>query len=314
MAHMIGHNIGMSHDDGRTCFFLNLSSHNFHSAPQNFRNWLLILRVFFGFCHQSGEECICRDWHGCIMAQSIVGLENVQPYKFSECSKNDYIDLLRVSHGGCMMNKPNEVSTKKHQIPIDRNFLKIDFDSMIIHQLEIERRNCGNKIVEDDEECDCGTSEECENDPCCDSITCKLKTEAECADGLCCDNCKVSWILFKLLFISYIEWELDCLFDPQLRPRGIICRDSRNECDIPEYCTGDSGQCPKDVYKKNGQSCGQQKSALGEIIGEWISFLIIRGRKTKNRKVKSNKNHDFNGKCLLRFLFVASFFPDFIRN
>lgn len=58
----------------------------------------------------TGEECVCRDWHGCIMAQSIVGLENVQPYKFSECSKNDYIDLLRASHGGCMMNKPNEVS------------------------------------------------------------------------------------------------------------------------------------------------------------------------------------------------------------
>lgn len=47
------------------------------------------------------------------MAQSIVGLENVQPYKFSECSKNDYIDLLRLSHGGCMMNKPNEVSIFK---------------------------------------------------------------------------------------------------------------------------------------------------------------------------------------------------------
>lgn len=59
-------------------------------------------------------------------------------------------------------------------------------------QLEIERRNCGNKIVEDDEECDCGTSEECETDLCCDSITCKLKTEAQCAGGLCCDNCKVS--------------------------------------------------------------------------------------------------------------------------
>lgn len=59
----------------------------------------------------TGEECFCRDWHGCIMAQSIVGLENVQPYKFSECSKKDYIDQLRTGHGLCLLNKPNEVST-----------------------------------------------------------------------------------------------------------------------------------------------------------------------------------------------------------
>lgn len=45
------------------------------------------------------------------MAQSIVGLENVQPYKFSECSKKDYIDQLRTGHGLCLLNKPNEVST-----------------------------------------------------------------------------------------------------------------------------------------------------------------------------------------------------------
>ena len=56
-----------------------------------------------------GEECFCRDWHGCIMAQSIVGLENVQPYKFSECSKNDYVDALRAGNGFCLLNKPNEV-------------------------------------------------------------------------------------------------------------------------------------------------------------------------------------------------------------
>lgn len=61
-------------------------------------------------------------------------------------------------------------------------------------QLEL-RRNCGNKIVEDDEDCDCGNLEECESDPCCDGITCKLKTEAQCASGLCCDNCKVSFDL-----------------------------------------------------------------------------------------------------------------------
>ncbi|XP_046802620.1 uncharacterized protein LOC111677536 isoform X5 [Lucilia cuprina] len=173
MAHMIGHNIGMGHDDGR-------------------------------------EECFCRDWHGCIMAQSIVGQENVQPYKFSECSKKDYIDALRTGHGLCLLNKPNEIEM---------------------------RRNCGNKIVEEDEECDCGTFEECALDPCCDGITCKLKSEAQCATGACCDQCR-------------------------LRSKDHICRDSHNECDLPEYCDGDSGECPMDVFKKNGSPCGHSKSGV----------------------------------------------------
>ncbi|XP_030378642.1 uncharacterized protein LOC115627181 [Scaptodrosophila lebanonensis] len=173
MAHMIGHNIGMGHDDGR-------------------------------------EECFCRDWHGCIMAQSIVGQENVQPYKFSECSKKDYIDALRTGHGLCLLNKPNEIEM---------------------------RRNCGNKIVEEDEECDCGTFEECALDPCCDGITCKLKSEAQCASGACCDQCR-------------------------LRPKDFVCRDSHNECDLPEYCDGEVGQCPADVYKKNGSPCGTSKAGV----------------------------------------------------
>lgn len=167
MAHMIGHNIGMGHDDGR-------------------------------------EECFCRDWHGCIMAQSIVGQENVQPYKFSECSRSDYIDALRIGHGICLLNKPNE--------------------------LEV-RRTCGNGIVEEGEDCDCGTIDEChELDPCCDPITCKLTKESECASGPCCDNCR-------------------------LKQRGVVCRDAKNECDLPEHCSGDNGQCPTDVHKKNGNPC-----------------------------------------------------------
>ncbi|XP_017784808.1 PREDICTED: disintegrin and metalloproteinase domain-containing protein 11 isoform X2 [Nicrophorus vespilloides] len=168
MAHMIGHNIGMGHDDGR-------------------------------------EECFCRDWHGCIMAQAIVGLDNVQPYKFSECSRSDYIDRLRTGNGICLLNKPNE--------------------------LEVHR-TCGNRIVEEGEECDCGSIDDCHTvDPCCDPITCKLTSEAECASGPCCEQCR-------------------------LREKGVVCRDSSNECDLPEQCTGESGDCPADVFKKNGNPCG----------------------------------------------------------
>lgn len=155
------------------------------------------------------------------MAQSIVGLENVQPYKFSECSRSDYIDALRIGHGLCLLNKPNE--------------------------LEV-RRNCGNGIVEDGEECDCGSFEDCQTDSCCDPITCKLKKEAQCAGGACCENCI-------------------------LRPQGTICRPEMNECDLPEFCTGDTGECPLDVYKKNGNQCGM--NASGSYTGKLFTSLSL---------------------------------------
>ncbi|KAI5710018.1 hypothetical protein M8J75_005048 [Diaphorina citri] len=172
MAHMIGHNIGMDHDDGR-------------------------------------EKCHCTDWHGCIMKQSIMGLDNVQPYKFSACSQEDYTDALQNGRAICLLNKPNELSS-------------------IVHKL------CGNGVVDEDEDCDCGSIDEChEKDPCCDAITCKLKKESQCADGPCCDNCK-------------------------LRPFGHICREAKTECDLPEWCTGTSGECPADEFKKNGNPCNMR--------------------------------------------------------
>lgn len=41
----------------------------------------------------------------------------------------------------------------------------------------------------------------------------------------------------------------------KLKNRGVVCRESNDECDLPEECTGETGQCPIDVYKKNGTPC-----------------------------------------------------------
>lgn len=39
---------------------------------------------------------------------------------------------------------------------------------------------------------------------------------------------------------------------------GTLCRAANNECDLPEHCTGDNGQCPADMYKKNASPCGTE--------------------------------------------------------
>lgn len=45
---------------------------------------------------------------------------------------------------------------------------------------------CGDGVVDDGEECDCGTKEFCEN-KCCDPTTCKLTNGSSCASGPCCN-------------------------------------------------------------------------------------------------------------------------------
>uniref|UniRef100_A0A8C6EVJ9 ADAM metallopeptidase domain 15 n=1 Tax=Marmota marmota marmota TaxID=9994 RepID=A0A8C6EVJ9_MARMA len=89
---------------------------------------------------------------------------------------------------------------------------------------------CGNMFVDPGEQCDCGFPDDC-TDPCCDYFTCQLRSGAQCAsDGLCCQNC-------------------------QLRPASWQCRPSRGDCDLPEFCPGDSSQCPPDISLGDGEPC-----------------------------------------------------------
>uniref|UniRef100_A0A673A5E4 ADAM metallopeptidase domain 22 n=1 Tax=Sphaeramia orbicularis TaxID=375764 RepID=A0A673A5E4_9TELE len=87
---------------------------------------------------------------------------------------------------------------------------------------------CGNGFVEPGEECDCGTPAECakEGENCCKQ--CTLTQGSKCSNGLCCNNCQFM---------------------------GVVCRDAVNDCDIPENCTGNSGQCPPNVHKMDGYTC-----------------------------------------------------------
>ncbi|OGM46184.1 zinc metallopeptidase mde10 [Aspergillus bombycis] len=90
---------------------------------------------------------------------------------------------------------------------------------------------CGNGIVEDGEDCDCGDN--CDDNSCCDGSTCRFRDGAVCDDaaGPCCTNC-------------------------QFASSTTVCRDSTGSCDIQETCTGNSSACPTDRFAPDGQTCG----------------------------------------------------------
>ena len=112
------------------------------------RNLLSFSNVFVGLPHWSskercvfindgtqltsvGKECHCGDWHGCIMSQTIVGLDGVQPYKFSECSLSDYHVTLQRGHAICLLNRPgNQVASLAlyaNYFNCKTNFTGLDF-------------------------------------------------------------------------------------------------------------------------------------------------------------------------------------------
>ncbi|KAJ7386460.1 metalloendopeptidase [Desmophyllum pertusum] len=110
---------------------------------------------------------------------------------------------------------------------------------------------CGNGIREEGEECDCGTPEICmAKDPCCEPHKCLLKKESQCSDlhHSCCKNC-----LYK--------------------KQGSLCRGVKTDCDVPEYCLGDSRDCPEDTYIINGYPCNQTNTV---IEGNTNFYSVIR--------------------------------------
>ncbi|KAG6932975.1 ADAM metallopeptidase domain 9 [Chelydra serpentina] len=162
VAHELGHNIGMKHDE---------------------------------------RLCVCAN-KSCIMNK-----ESSRTSLFSNCSKYYFLDVMNKGKGNCLFNIPEP------------------------HKLFTIQR-CGNKIVDQGEDCDCGNLQECRRDPCCHH-NCTLKPRAVCSVGQCCRKCK-------------------------FLPAGRTCRAIADECDLPEYCDGISEWCPEDVYRQDGNACSDE--------------------------------------------------------
>uniref|UniRef100_A0A7M6DPA1 Uncharacterized protein n=1 Tax=Clytia hemisphaerica TaxID=252671 RepID=A0A7M6DPA1_9CNID len=133
-------------------------------------------------------------------------------------------------------------------------------------------RRCGNGIKDPGEECDCGTEENCKksNDHCCEPKSCKLKAHVQCSHfnypGCCSETC-------------------------YYRKEGTLCRNADGNCDVEEYCTGDSPACPANRYMRNGIKCEESikmlfgtKSRYGETINQLSHQVIGRYFKIETKK------------------------------
>uniref|UniRef100_A0A8C9EPI5 ADAM metallopeptidase domain 23 n=1 Tax=Pavo cristatus TaxID=9049 RepID=A0A8C9EPI5_PAVCR len=128
------------------------------------------------------------------------------------------------SWGGCIMEETGVYHSRKFSkcsIAEYKEFLLRGGGACLFNRPTklFETTECGNGYVEAGEECDCGFRMECYAD--------------------CCKKCSLS---NGLLFFPFF-------------PRGYDCRYAVNECDIAEFCTGDSGQCPPNLHKQDGYAC-----------------------------------------------------------
>ncbi|XP_053072526.1 A disintegrin and metallopeptidase domain 3-like isoform X2 [Acinonyx jubatus] len=143
----------------------------------------------------------------CIMNPKAIRSHGVK--FFSSCSMNEFNRMVSQPEFECLQNQI--VSEVSYQ---DKNTL------------------CGNGILEPPEECDCGRSQPCKFEKCCDTEHCTLIEPAECGTGPCCDK-------------------NTCL----LSVKGTICQQSQDLCDFPEFCNGTSEFCVPDVISADLQLC-----------------------------------------------------------
>lgn len=157
-------------------------------------------------------ECQCCPCEGCdCKAQYIMDALSggFGALEFSSCSIKDVCDKLPYL-GSCIKEQP-EMGTDLRAV-------------------------CGNGIREGNEECDCGTAEQCSKTKCC-TPDCKLTAGSQCYDenDRCCRDCQV---------ISSESRE--------------VCRVSSSFCLEDSYCDGVSSSCPASKMKADGISCSDE--------------------------------------------------------
>uniref|UniRef100_H0XY83 Uncharacterized protein n=1 Tax=Otolemur garnettii TaxID=30611 RepID=H0XY83_OTOGA len=171
-----------------------------------------LLGLNLGLTYDNTDICYCSG-DVCTMTPKAVYSRGIKD--FSTCSLDDFKYFVSRNGLSCLQNNP-------FAKPVYR---------------EEQKAACGNGVLETNEECDCGTKQNCTHKLCCDASECKLKGSAICGSGKCCtEECK-------------------------LKPVNTVCRQSVDEqCDFTDYCNGSHPLCVPDTYVRDGETCDSGES------------------------------------------------------
>jgi hypothetical protein len=134
---------------------------------------------------------------------------------------------------------------------------------------------CGNGIVEEGEECDCGGEKACAANNCCEPKTCKFKNNAVCDDS-----------------------NEDCCRECQFASSTTVCRASTGKCDPEEKCSGSSATCPADNTSPDGQDCGNGlQCASGQCTSRDLQCKTLMGSYTTNNDTYACNSQDCQLSC-----------------
>ena len=149
-------------------------------------------------------DCVCQRRTTCVMN----GYQSLTD-AFSNCSYGHLQHILMRDRSACMFHP-----------------------ELVYYNRSKTHERCGNKEVDNEEQCDCGSFKECYSNPCCNNL-CSFTAPSLCDAESCCTNCTFS------------------------KP-GTLCRPIQSMCDLPEYCRGISKTCPRDVFMQDGTPCGEE--------------------------------------------------------